>query len=106
MFKYYFIAALAITFGLYRIYKSTISFDKMTKIDGKVLHTKLDTTYGSYRTTGRTTYYSLAITINSTDYKIGIPLGENYLSKTYYNSINKLFDTIHTYKFYLNPLVL
>jgi len=105
MFKYYFVATLAILFGVYRIYKSTISFDKMTKIEGKVLHTNLDTTYGSFRT-GRTAYYSLAIAINTINYKIGIPLSENYLNKAYYNSINKLFDTINTYKFYLNPLVL
>ena len=104
MFKYYFVAFLAILFGSYRIYRDTIGLNRMMKVNGKVLSKSLETKYGSIRT-GRKAYYSLAIATNSLDYKIGIPISEDNLDKEYYNSINNLFDTSDIYTFYLNPLV-
>jgi hypothetical protein len=77
----------------------------MNKIVGKVLSTGLETRYGSYRT-GHTAYYTLAITTNKVDYKIGIPISENYLDEPYYDSIRNLLDTSDIYTFYLNPLVI
>lgn len=91
-------------FGAYRIYKDTIGVNRMNKIVGKVLSTSLETRYGSYRT-GHIPYYTLAITTNKVDYKIGIPISENYLDERYYDSIRNLFDTNDIYTFYLNPLV-
>ncbi len=104
MFKFYFLAVLGVLFGVYMIYKDSVGFNNMTKIQGKILD-KRTVGYSTTRRIGGGYHYSLAIKTNTVNYQIGIPLGD-YFDKAYSDSISNLFDTGKFYTFYVNPLIL
>jgi hypothetical protein len=114
MFKYYLIAAIAFSVGGYLIYSGLISYDKMTKLNGKIVNKEEAKNISHSRGSRGDITYTLAITINTCKYDIGIPLAERDYLYTLYNenldikyvdSMSNLFDTNTVYTFYLNPLV-
>jgi hypothetical protein len=102
MFKYYVVATLAVSLGVFLVYRNTIPYDKMIKVDSKVVSKRLDLQRQSDRG-GSTTYYSMMLKTKALNYEIEIPISMDYFDTSSYSFLDNSFDTTKIYSFYLNP---